>query len=223
MNKRKTAALLMASIMMLTMMGCGTASSESSPETGAGPTTDIDAGVSTGLADMPSVGISADLAADIEASSVSAISTDEPAAYASLPDDSFLYKGNVISVLNDVKTTIDALGKKDSEKTSLYTNENLYSFDSHAIEFETYKVDGEELPKCIYVIASGILTPKNICVGCSKDEVIAAYGEPNKVNDDTFSAIEYNFDDTNIVFDIYEEKVDRITIENVETSSKVVQ
>ena len=222
MNKRKTAALLTASMIMATIMGCGTASTESSPETGMGPTTEIDTRVSTGMADMPVVGISADLAADTDASA-SSITADSSNAYASLPDDSFLYKGNVISVLNDVKTTLDALGTKDSEQTSLYANESLYSFDSHAIELETYKVDGEELPKCIYVIASGILTPKNICVGCSKDEVIAAYGEPNKVHDDTFSAIEYNFDDTNLVFDIYDEKVDRITIENVETSSKVVQ
>ena len=223
MNRTRIAALLTVSAIMLTAMGCGTTSSESSPENTAGPTTDIDAGVSTGLADMPSVGISADLAANAEVSIESVIKPDTSTAYASLPDDSFLYKGNVISVLNDVDTTLKALGKKDSEQTSLYTNEALYSFDSHAIELETYKVDGEELPKCIYVIASGILTPKNICVGCSKEEVIAAYGEPNKVHDDTFSAIEYNFDDTNIVFDIYDEKVDRITIENVETSSKVVQ
>ncbi len=222
MMMKKTATILLVSTLALTFTGCGGNLSASSDSSSNGPVTEIDAGTTTGMADMPVAGITADLSFETEKPVATA---DAAQSYSSIPDDSFLYKGNVISVLNDTETTLDALEASNTTPGSLYQDEKLYSLDSGAIEFETYHVDGKEQPKCIYIIEKGILTPKNICVGCSIDELVDAYGEPDKIHDETYDAYEYNYGDVDLVFDLNmsEKKIDRICIENTETVSKVNQ
>ncbi|RKM55597.1 hypothetical protein D6853_08560 [Butyrivibrio sp. X503] len=212
MKTRKTVAILMASAMMLTLMGCGsseevTTVGEDLGETGAEISVDVKA-------------------PEAEAESIADASTDTTSA--STSDDSFSYKEKEISILDDVQTVIDTLGTPDdtyegSDDDNPNFAEKRYYYHLACIDVSTFVIDGKENLLSISIKTPEISTPKGIKIESSKDDVIAAYGEPTKESESgNYKYIEYEFDNYKIIFPLSEKgNVSGITYQNSATHDMV--
>ena len=86
--------------------------------------------------------------------------------------------GKAVSVLNDAEKTLADLGSP-ADKNIEFWGETMpvYKFDS-GVSLSTYVKDGKEYAYCMDIRKEGINTARNIGVGSTKEEMIAAYGEP---------------------------------------------
>ncbi|RKM62925.1 hypothetical protein D6856_02035 [Butyrivibrio sp. XB500-5] len=219
MKSRKTVAILMASAMMLALMGCGSSEGEA---TDGADLNEVNVGISVDV-----------MAPESEADSITDASTDASEAAsgttsAATSDSSFSYKGKVISILDDTQAVIDALGTPDDTyEDSADDNPNLgekrYYYHLACIEVSTLVIDGKENLLLITIKDPEIPTPKGIKFGSSKDDVIAAYGEPTKESESgDHKIIEYEFDNYKIILPLSnKDTVDAIMYENSATHDMV--
>lgn len=146
----------------------------------------------------------------------------------SLAIDEFEYNGKTISVLNDVPSILEKFGtpdKKEPFQPEYQSGRFSYYFDSEKIELNTVEVDGEELPFYIRISDENVKLPKGVHIGCTEEEVKAAYGEPSKTYTEAAYFMCYENEKYELSFVIGAEmdpvdEVKSIEFINVDTRSK---
>ena len=204
MKAKNVLAIMTVSVMMCGLWGCGSGTSDSSA-TELSFETAIDASESD--ADNADNADKTD-AADSADSEVTEEAAEETSVdLSSLTDDAFAYNGKKISILDDAATTLAALGEPE-HKNSGAGDMNYYDYGTHTdtvdegILFVTYTDNGKESAAQIDFNIQGPETAKGISVGDSKDDVIAAYGEPKEDNGKPI--LKYEYDDFELGFIISE-------------------
>ena len=206
MKKKTTTAILLATIMMLALMGCGTASTDTDSSSDAASVAEVNADTNS---DTETTG---EIADNTNSDSVSAESS------ISLTDGSFEYKGKTISIVDDLETTLDTfntLFPNDSQELASNAGSNLhvYGYDNDSsgqckIDIISHLSGDKQLPGQIDILEPDYKTPEGISVGSSRADVIATYGEPSEHNgceDDC--TLYYKFDKCNLRFDLMNGKV----------------
>ena len=163
MKNKKAIVLLMASAIVLSLVGCAGSTSEAAEASSEIP-------LAEAISDEPVEAASIENSDSEAADSASAIDNS------ALQDDQFQYNGKIISVMDDLNALINAF---DYSKPETYDIQSFYTSKDHSVTLETLKKDEIEYPFSITINYSGIYTKRNINVGSSRDEVIKAYGEPN--------------------------------------------
>ena len=167
-----TTATLFITLMMTSLVGCGAISSNAS-ETGASTLESISSD-NEALTETGEVEDSSSSATD---NSIT-ISKSSEAVSGDLEDYQFMYNGNAISAMDDFETLNKALGEYDPKHSDgefyTYGDEKKRNFDIYVLE-----KDGVKLPITLTIETDAVTTSRNIKVGSTKEEVIAAYGDPN--------------------------------------------
>ncbi|MBO4456104.1 MAG: hypothetical protein J5802_00135 [Butyrivibrio sp.] len=184
MKKKTTAAILLATALMFALVGCGAASDESANET---------VEITTKESDKDTNAENETTDADTDADSKDTQeSSDTPA---SVSDAEITYKGASYSPLEDLQTALDKINsvtKPDPDSPLEMDEKNCaYYYDSQKFCIFTFNYNDTETISTIYSEDPETKTSKGIGPGSSKDELIAAYGEPTKVIDDSYL---YKFD-----------------------------
>ncbi|WP_026513397.1 hypothetical protein [Butyrivibrio sp. LB2008] len=208
MKKKTTTAILLATTMMLALMGCGAASTDTDSSSDAASVSEVNAASDTNTSGDTTKETDADTSSD-SASTESSIS---------LTDGSFEYKGKTISILDDLETTLDTfntLFPNDSQELASNAGSNLhvYGYDNDSngqcnIDIISHLSGDKQLPGQIDILEPDYKTPEGISVGSSRANVIATYGEPSEHNgceDDC--TLYYKFDKCNLRFDLMNGKV----------------
>ena len=205
MRTRKTVTTLIASALMPALIGCGI----KNPDVLA----------VTEDATIPSIGVFSD-STSVEATYIN---------YATLADDSVEYEGKLISIRNDVETTLNTLGTPDREAPSPYSGSDLcyiYGTDTEYIKFSPYKTSKNKLiPGAISIYDDEVKTSRGIGIGSTEREVLLAYGEPtDEAAEDGSYYISYDLDDICIRFIFNEDKtVEHIRIVNQDELLKYIK
>ena len=174
MKRKTTIAILTTSVMMLSLMGCGTTTSEVIEGSSEIPLTEA---LSEGSAMTSSIGT-----AEEESNK------DLDTATISLSDDQIQYNGNVISVMDDLNALLNKLNYPSPVTYGDDDFQSFYTSKDGLITMETLKKDQFECPIDIIIDNPEINTSHDIHVGCTRDEVIAAYGEPNTEPNQVFGS-----------------------------------
>jgi hypothetical protein len=193
MKKKTTAAILLAATMMITLMGCGSTSESdtsldiSSTEVSAESLNYDDSAKSSISVEAP--GDRDDVIAD------TSDSTDTTA----LSDDSFIYNGNKVSILDDGDTIASSMGTPGSTAADRDLTYNFYTDKDGAdsVSSTIFSYNGSKLPIEIVISSPDIQTSKGIHVGSSQEEVEAVYG--NNAEKDEY-IITYDFKKFSIRF-----------------------
>ena len=174
--KRRTSFLLI-SVIALALVGCGVTSADS-----------VSAAATTSATEV--VADKAEAMNATKATTVNENSSDEipvkPEKITNSEDASFEYNGNTVSILDDTKTVLAALGTPTSSEPSAYNNSETYLFgaDPDIIEYSAFKLsNGTEAPDYILVQDKNIKTSKGIGIGNTEKEIISAYGKPSEIAD----------------------------------------
>lgn len=165
--KKKTIASIIVTTMILSLVGCS-GSASSSANDASTEISSQEENIEEGPAE-----------ADIEEESEE--ESDEPSSEpvvdnSDLQDDQFRYDGKVFSVMDDVNAFAEII---DDSKTENYEEQTFYHTEDGLVSLETLEKDETELPIIIIITGGGVATNRNISVGSFRDDVIAAYGEPN--------------------------------------------
>ena len=204
MKKRKTTAILLASTLMLSIVGCsGAPSASGSSEMEmteaelreAAREAMIATEDSSAAASSEDASASASSAASATASSAEAASVDAATTASSaeatganatstasgtdkpfkLEEHNFVYNG-VTSVMEDTSAIMSKLGKYDKKETPC-TGMASYSYGSGDVYLITGVCGNQELPIDVAVYRQGIRTIRNVGVGSSLSDVINAYSD----------------------------------------------
>ena len=196
MKKRTTTAILLATTLMLTLMGCGdsAASASESKDTAsvAEVNTDSDKDTDTETEDA------------ISSDSDSEESTDKADSSVSSAAGTIEYKGETFCATDSLKANLDKADKvakiAPGYPLEMDTNNSLYYYDEinkdkgdYGLAISTFEYQGEEIINGINSSDPEAKTPKGIHPGSTKDEVIAAYGDPLKINDSFYVYSDYQF------------------------------
>lgn len=169
MKKSSTLPILLAASIILSLMGCSAPSSDASEAEGELQLSEV-APEETGEAGETEETTSAE----------SEETTDSSASESgdAITETTVTVNGKAVSVLNDAEKTLADLGTP-SDKDIEFWGETMpvYKFDS-GVSLSTYVKDGKEYAYCMDIRKEGINTARNIGVGSTKEEIIAAYGEP---------------------------------------------
>ena len=220
--KIKTTAILLTTLMISTLAGCGAGSSNAS-ETGASSMESVNSGNEV----LAEAGI-ADASSDTD--NTITISKSSEAVSGDLKEYQFMYDGNVISAMDDFETLDKAFGGSAPADSSLQA---MHTYGNNAeTVIMTRLDDGPEVPITVGTSNASVVTARNIKIGSSKDDVIAAYGEAKakipevtksdgttmtdeeyieKYGEDLF----YTIDDCEIEFNIKDGKVAYIQFKNM--------
>ena len=161
----------------------------------------------------------------VPASNVSAeetTSTAEVNSTISISADSIEYKGQSFSGLDDLQSALDKANSVSKfapgypfemeEKNSLYYYDVISeNDDTYSLCIATYNDNGTERIMQVSSNDPSAKTAKGIHTGNTKDELVAAYGEPNEINDCFYT---YTFDKYNLVFKVIDNTVTMIGSEN---------
>lgn len=167
MVKTKTTAMIMASAMMLALMGCGESASADSTE-----------GISITSENIPEENMT-------ESSSATDTnpSEEKKTSDSNAPEDSIVdFDGKKVSVLDDLDSIMSTLGEPSSKSNDAIST--FYSFGDGKIECCAATIDGKEAPITLSVKTDEIKTSKGIGIGNTIDDVAASYGEPTEDNID---------------------------------------
>ena len=201
---KKRTSFLIISAMVLTLAGCGQANqSNTSDASNASDTSNVSS--------TPEISNTSDTSNIPEISNV-ANTSDTPNAVVlsdasyTIPESdlSFEYNGKSVSVKNDAKKNIEALGNPTEEKTSPYNElDKSYIFGNapDSIELLTIK----DKTQAIVIHDSNVKTSRGIGVGSTCDDVIAAYGgkAPTGVDGiDISIKFSYSYKNYSVSFDI---------------------
>ena len=188
MKKRKTTAILIASTLMLSAVGCsGAPSASGSSEMEmteaelreaareAMIATEDSSAAASSSAEAASVD-AATTASSAEATGANATSTasgtDKPFK---LEEHNFVYNG-VTSVMEDTSAIMSKLGKYDKKETPC-TGMASYSYGSGDVYLITGVCGNQEIPIDVAIYRQGIRTIRNVGVGSSLSDVINAYSD----------------------------------------------
>lgn len=195
--KKRVMTLLMASVMMVTLMGC-----DGVDDIKEFVDTTINSGDETSADET-----SAEETVDEGGAEESAL-VDEASASFSGDDASFEYNGKTISFTDDVQTIIDGLGTPDSMEAD--HPGYIYTFASDGIVFFTDEVDMVEIPEQLTIDIEDVKTARGIGVGSTIEELKAAYGNPDSEIMEGSHMLSYEFDNCSISF-AADEKVISLT------------
>lgn len=201
MKKRSLAAIMMASAMMLALMGCGSSTSETTtettPETTAEQTTES--------------------SANTEDADISTENDPLPEVFMTKAEPTFEYNGKTFSFTDDANTVVE--GIKSVAKTVDDDGGNSYDFDKDAdglgLTIAT-SVNGEKTTiDLMAVTGSGFKTEKGITIGSKMEDVRAAYGDPYEIDKFDNGELEiFSCEGFNMSFDIENGKVISIVYSN---------
>ena len=172
--KNKTTAILLATLMISTLVGCGAVSSNAS-EAGASIfdsiSSDNDALAENGEVEDAASSDTDDVNTDFESSE---------AASGVVKDAEFTYNGNSVSIMDSFEAIDKALGGHDPSYSIKKSEQSLYSYGKNQeIGMILRNDSGTEFPVMISTREPVMTTSRGIAVGSSKDELIDAYGTPN--------------------------------------------
>lgn len=201
--KKRILALTMASAMVLSLLGCGGASTdadktnlfetaESTETTEEKPALESEDTVKTDNLGAES---------NIETDEISKEETADPEVNSELEADSFKYNDRIVSILGDLQTVLDDLGA-DKKADGDVTGEHIYTNGKDDIEVVAREVDGQEELSQIIIHDKSVKTPRGIAVGDTEDDLHAKYGDPNDVIPVDSLILNYNFDGCSIMFTI---------------------
>ena len=209
-------ATIITSFMMSSLVGCGAISASASDATDYSSMIIEDTEVIVDTDTVPS--------ATDDALTPSESSTE---IAENLEDSQFLYKGNVVSALG----SFDQLDTELGGYVPDLSIQELYTYGAWDVKVFVYPKDGKKLPVTITSETDCITTSRNIKVGNTKDDVLAAYGDPNvgppkahgpdgeEVTGEAYEELFgepliYNLGDCQISFCIRNGKVSSITYQN---------
>ena len=177
MKKRSLAAIMMASTMMLALMGCGNSTTESAPASETTGETATESSVNTETEDT---------ATEIDAS---ADTSGVPEEFITKADPSFEYKGKTLSFTDDAKTVVEGIksvAKTVDEVPDEGDDGKSFDFDKDAdglgLSIATSVKEGKETIDLMAVTCSEFKTSKGISVGSKMEDVKAAYGDPYEID-----------------------------------------
>ena len=212
MKKKTTTAILLAATMMLALMGCGAASTDTDSSSDAASVAEVN--TDTNTTDDTSKETDADT--DTSSDSASTDSSTSGTATAST-DDSFTYKNETLSILDDLQTTLDKINAVGTPCPSSPIEEadgsHLYLYDSDANDsnflMETFISNGTETVGHIGLIGPDAKTAKGIGIGSTVEDLTSAYGEPTRksLKSNTYN---YEFDKLTIAFMIEDGKITNV-------------
>ena len=201
MKKKTTTAILLATIMMLALMGCGTASTDTSSSDTA----------SVAEVNTDTEANSSDATADTSSDSASADSSDTSDTATASDNATFTYKGETFSFLDDLQTTLDKiapLGKPCADSPiERDDGSKVYSYDEteHDSDFfiNTFIDNGKLSVGQISLMGPNAKTSKGIGIGSTVEEIISAYGKPGNSE----AIYDYTYDNYILSFDVRDNKV----------------
>ena len=212
MKKKTTIAILLATTMMLALMGCGSASTDTSSSDAASV-----AEVNTDSESNTSGDTNNEANADASSDSASVDSSESADTATASTDDSFTYKNETLSILDDLQTTLDKINAVGTPCPSSPIEEadgsHLYLYDSDANDsnflMETFISNGTETVGHIGLIGPDAKTAKGIGIGSTVEDLTSAYGEPTRksLKSNTYN---YEFDKLTIAFMIEDGKITNV-------------
>ena len=220
MKKKTTTAILLATTMMLALMGCGAASTDTDSSSDAASVAEVN--TDTNTTDDTSKETDADT--DTSSDSASTDSSEAADTASASSDASFEYNGQTLSILDDLQTTLDKLNsafpneaqeisdKKTANDFIAYNYDPVNSGEAQ-IDIFAFDYNGKQTVGQISIIKESFKTPRGIGVGSSSDDIIKAYGEPTtkaKIANGIASMYKYKFDKYNLSFFVDNGKVDSI-------------
>ncbi|WP_027208889.1 hypothetical protein [Butyrivibrio hungatei] len=209
MKKKTTTAILLAATMMLALMGCGAASTDTSSSDAASV-----AEVNTDSESNTSGDTNNEATADTSSDSASADSSEAADTATASTDDSFTYKDETFSILDDLPTTLDKINAVGTivpdTPVEIDTGSKLYDYDVNGSDSDftivTFTDNGKESVGQISLMGPNAKTSKGICVGNSLKELTSAYGEPTSKTGNGYF-YDYKFDNYVLSFDTMDDKV----------------
>ena len=212
MKKKTTTAILLAATMMLALMGCGAASTDTSSSDAASV-----AEVNTDSESNTSGDTNNEANADASSDSASVDSSESADTATASTDDSFTYKDKTSSILDDLPTTLDKINAVGTPCPSSPIEEadgsHLYLYDSDANDsnflMETFISNGTETVGHIGLIGPDAKTAKGIGIGSTVEDLTSSYGEPTRksLKSNTYN---YEFDKLTIAFMIEDGKITNV-------------
>lgn len=218
MKKKNTTAILLATVMMLALMGCGdtSAAAPSSTDTASVAEVNTDSDTKTDS--------TSDTSTDESSDSSSSESTDKTDSATASGDDSFEYNGETFSILDDFQTTkkkADAVCKPVPDYPVLENGDgSIYQYDplgkgETQFMFVTFTNNDTETVGQLSVSKPDFKTSKGIGIGSTVEDVVATYGEPTKKSSKD-TVYQYKLDNYYIFFDIMDGKVFSIDYMNLD-------
>lgn len=209
MKKKTTIAILLAATMMLALMGCGAASTDTSSSDAASV-----AEVNTDSESNTSGDTNNEANADASSDSASVDSSESADTATASTDDSFTYKDKTFSILDDLPTTLDKINAVGTivpdTPVEIDTGSKLYDYDVNGSDSDftivTFTDNGKESVGQISLMGPNAKTSKGICVGNSLKELTSAYGEPTSKTGNGYF-YDYKFDNYVLSFDTMDDKV----------------
>ncbi|MBR4670541.1 MAG: hypothetical protein IKO84_08070 [Butyrivibrio sp.] len=123
-----------------------------------------------------------------------------------ISDDQIAYNGNAISILDSTETSLSKLGKYDKNRSNLDKGGDYKRYDYGKkfgeVLYDTLTYEGKELPLSMIIISHKIKTSRNVGIGDTEEDIIAAYGEPTKITNENYRTLEYDMGDYTISFEI---------------------
>lgn len=183
---KKISTVIVSSVLFFALIGCGQSDGTTTSQAD-------DISPSSGEVVAETGDVSADASVDLN----------------NLTDDIIVIDGKTLSINDNMDSVLNVLGKpskKDSECAPIIS----YHFHKADIQISSVTADNSEYPYSFMFQGKNISTARGIQVGSSKDEVIAAYGEPGESvdnHDDNF-----DIDSTSLMYSFENGKYD-LTIE----------
>ena len=226
---KKLSTIIITSALIVSMIGCGKSEEEATSENETvtfeetGEATDVETDAKAETADKSAKSDDGKIKGDIN------------------EDACFTYNGKEISVLSDVPETLEKLGAPNADQSGKSSVVAVYGYGD--LTFNTCMVNGVESPLMIsFGSYSNVKTARNIGIGDSRNDVIAAYGTPGDtvegftvdsndlasgdadLNDgSTLSGqfLKYEFDGCILTFEMEDNRVASLTYINSEVESKI--
>ncbi len=118
----------------------------------------------------------------------------------------FTYEGVDVSVNEDISAVLAKLGEPvsyyEAASCAFEGLDKIYTYSSFQID--TYPIDGVDMLASIYFLDDLVETPEGLSLYMTKDDMIAAYGEPTEVN----GTLRFIIDDGEIISIEYRTKVE---------------
>ncbi|SFU53111.1 hypothetical protein [Butyrivibrio sp. M55] len=210
MKKKTTTAILLATTMMLALMGCGSASTDTDSSSDAASVAEVN--TDTNTTDDTSKETDADT--DTSSDSASTDSSEAASTTTASSDASFTYKNETFTILDDLPTTLDKINAVGTivpgTPVEIDTGSKLYDYDATKNDADfgivTFTDNGKESVGQISLMGPNAKTSKGIGIGSSLKELTSTYGEPTTKRAKGYF-YDYIFDKYVLSFDTNDDKV----------------
>lgn len=201
--KKRILALTMASAMVISLLGCGGASTDAADtslfESASGTTTTEDKPALESEDTVKTDDLGAE--SSIETDEITKEDTTDAEVNSDIEPNSFEYNGKIVSILGNLQTVLEDLGA-DKKADGDVTGEHIYTNGKDDIEVIAREVDGKEELAQIIINDKSVKTSRGIGVGNTEDDIHEKYGDPNDVIPLDSLMLNYNFDGCSIMFTI---------------------